>query len=120
MMGHVQEWFTTYLAGITLAEVGYDAVNMKPSVIESVDMVKGSVDTVHGRIVSEYQIDENKNMRWRIFLPVGVSAKVYVPILKENQIILLDGREVRTEVTEDEAFFAISEPIMSGEYVVEF
>lgn len=119
MMGHVKEWFTKYLAGISLAEVGYDAVNIKPTIIDSVDWVKGSVDTVHGLVVSEYRIGEDGTMVWKIFLPVGVRAHVYVPAFTENQTILLEGREASTELTEDGAYLLITEPVMSGEYVIE-
>lgn len=119
MMGHVKEWFTKYLAGISLADVGYDTVNIKPTIIDSVDWVRGSVDTVHGLITSDYRVDEKGTMTWKISLPVGVRANVYVPVFAENQTILLDGREVSTELTEDGAYLLITEPVMSGEYVIE-
>ena len=119
MMGHVKEWFTKYLAGISHATVGYDTVNIKPTVIDSVAWVNGSVDTVHGLITSDYRVDEEKSMIWKISLPVGVSANVYVPVLKEGQTVLSDGKEVSTELLEDGAYLLITEPIMSGEYVIE-
>lgn len=119
MMGHVKEWFTKYLAGISLADVGYDIVNLKPSVIDSVDWVKGSVDTVHGLVGSEYQIGEDGALLWKVSLPVGVSANVYVPLLREDQVILLDGKEVSAERTEDGRYQLLDEAIVAGEYVLE-
>lgn len=118
MMGHVKEWFTKYLAGISLAEVGYDVVNLKPSVLKNVTWVKGSVDTVHGLIISEYKICEDGSIDWKITLPVGVSANIYVPVLSENQSVLLDGKETVTELTGDGKYLRIAEPVYSGEYTV--
>lgn len=119
MMGHVKEWFTKYLAGISLTQVGYDVVNLKPTVIEPVKAVKGIVDTVHGLIKSEYQIVEDDIMMWKITLPVGVKANVYVPAGAEARDILLDGAEVSTERGADGRYLFITEPLLSGEYVIE-
>lgn len=118
MMGHVKEWFTRYLAGISLAKVGYDIVNIKPSVIEQVTQVRGTVDTIHGLITSEYRVDKESNMVWHIFLPVGVKANVYIPVLKENQSVTVDGKEVATQVMADGAYLLIKEEILSGNYVI--
>lgn len=119
MMGHVKEWFTKYLAGISFAKTGYDEVTLRPTVIDEVKEVKGTIDTVHGLITSDYQIGEDGTMVWKISLPVGVGANVYVPVFTENQTILLNGRKVSTELTEDREYLFITESVMSGEYVIE-
>jgi alpha-L-rhamnosidase len=118
MMGHVKEWFTRYLAGISLTEVGYDKIIIKPTIVENVSSVKGKVDTVHGVITSEYIIVDGK-ITMTIDLPVGVSANVYVPMLSEGGELLLDGAKVKGQLTEDGKYFVINNVISSGKYVIE-
>ena len=57
MMGHVKEWFTKYLAGISAVEVGYDVIDIKPSVIGELTRVSGTIDSVHGTITSAWEHD---------------------------------------------------------------
>ena len=94
MMGHVKEWFTRYLAGIQPDGTGYDAVVIRPAVIDGLDEVNGSIDTVHGNIVSHWMRDRNKNsFTIEITLPVGVTASVFVPAFSGKKTLLCNGAE---------------------------
>ena len=93
MMGHVKEWFTRYLAGIQPDGAAYDTVVIRPAVIDGLDEVNGSIDTVHGNIVSHWRRDRNKNsFTMEVTLPVGVTAAVYVPVISKKQTMKCNGR----------------------------
>ncbi len=117
MMGHVKEWFTKYLAGISAAEVGYDAVNIMPSVIEGLSSVSGTVDTVHGAITSSWEYDAKAGtFSLKLTIPVGVTADVYVPVISDGQTVTLDGEAVSVTATEDGRYQLVGDSIGSGSY----
>ncbi len=119
MMGHVKEWFTKYLAGISAADVAYDTVNVKPSVIDELTYVSGSVDTVHGTITSHWEYDrENGVFTLKLTVPVGVTANVYVPALFDGATVMLDGEPVAAIATEDGGYLLVSESVGSGTYTL--
>ncbi len=117
MMGHVKEWFTKYLAGVSAAEAGYDVINVKPSVIDGLTSVSGTVDTVHGCVTSSWERDAGAGkFTLSVTLPVGVEANVYIPVLGEGQTVALDGADVNTEMTEDGRYLIVTEKLGSGTY----
>ena len=117
MMGHVKEWFTKYLAGIDAVEAGYDVINIKPSVIEELTSVSGTIDSVHGEITSAWEWNPGTGtFTLRLNIPVGVTANVYIPVLGEGQTVLRDGEAVSAAATEDGRYLLVSEQIGSGSY----
>lgn len=120
MMGHVKEWFTRYLAGISPTGIGYDTIDIKPSYVEELTEVKGTVDSVHGNISSQWTYSEDDHtIIMKIELPVGVKATVYVPVIEGGCKVSVDGKEVKTEMTEDGRYLKILEIFGSGAYTVE-
>ena len=116
MMGHVKEWFTRYLAGIRRQETAYRTVLIKPAVIDVLTEVNGAVDTIHGLIVSNWKRNpENDSITMEINIPIGVSAFVQVPLLKEGQRVTCNGKSVAVTQTEDN-YQALSEILNSGMY----
>lgn len=102
MMGHVKEWFTRYLAGIQAGDIAYDTVIIKPAVIQELNRVNGSIDTVHGNIVSNWKMDrEDNTLVMKIILPVGVLALVHVPVIGTGQIVICNGKEAGYTLLED-------------------
>nr|MDE7394759.1 family 78 glycoside hydrolase catalytic domain [Clostridiales bacterium] len=88
MMGHVKEWFTKYLAGISMAEHCYTKVNIKPSVIKELTSARGTVDTVHGPITSAWEYDRAAGIfHLHLVIPVGVTANIYLPMSDKAQIV---------------------------------
>ena len=117
MMGHVKEWFTKYLAGISATEAGYDVIDIRPSVINDLTSVSGTIDSVHGTITSAWDYDPQTGaFTLRLNIPVGVTASVYLPVLGEGQTVLLDGETVAATATEDGRYQLVSDPIGSGSY----
>ena len=117
MMGHVKEWFTKYLAGISTVETGYDVIDIKPSVINELTSVSGTIDSVHGTITSAWEYDPATGaFTLKLTIPVGVTANVYIPVLGDGQTVLLDGETVDVAPTEDGRYLSVSEQIGSGTY----
>lgn len=117
MMGHVKEWFTKYLAGISAVEPGYDIIDIKPSVISELTSVSGTIDSVHGAVTSEWEYDPGTGtFILRLNIPVGVTANVYFPGLCDGQTVQLDGEIVETTLTDDGRYLLVSEAIGSGAY----
>ena len=117
MMGHVKEWFTKYLAGISAVESGYDVIDIKPSVIDELTSVSGTIDSVHGTITSAWEYDPVTGaFTLNLMIPVGVTANVYIPVHGEGKSIQSDGETVETTLTEDGRYMLVSEQIGSGSY----
>jgi len=73
-------WFYRGLAGIRWdPEVpGFKHVILRPAVVKSVDWVMCSYDSPHGRIVSNWKL-ENGTFVWDISVPANSTATVHVP-----------------------------------------
>lgn len=118
MMGHVKEWFTRYLAGVQIRDIAYDSVMIKPAVIDELNEVNGSVDTVHGNIVSNWKMDrENNTLVMEITLPVGVFASVYVPVIGTDQTVTCNGSNVSISDTEA-GYMLLEDALESGYYTI--
>jgi alpha-L-rhamnosidase len=94
MFGSVSEWFYRVLAGINVAPeaVGFDKIVIRPQPVGDLKWVKASYDSVHGKVVSEWNRETGKfNLRVRI--PVGVTATVILPS-KEGTTVKESGRPI--------------------------
>jgi alpha-L-rhamnosidase len=80
MFGSVSEWFYKALAGIKPAPdaVGFDKVLIQPQPVGDLKWVKGSYNSVHGQILSEWHRDAGK-FTLHLRVPVGVAATVFMP-----------------------------------------
>lgn len=87
MFGSVSQWFYNWLGGIQAAPdaVGFDKVIIRPQVIEDLQWVKSSYDSVRGKITSSWQKKEG-SIFFEIHIPVNAEATVYLPDLKNSQI----------------------------------
>ena len=76
-IGH---WFQQALAGIRADETGpgFKKILIKPAVVGDLTWVKGSYDSIHGRIDSHWQHEGNK-LHLDITIPANTSATVFVP-----------------------------------------
>jgi alpha-L-rhamnosidase len=94
MFGSVSEWFYRVLAGMNAAPdaVGFDKIVIRPQPVGDLKWVKASYDSVHGKVVSEWNRETGKfNLRVRI--PVGVTATVILPS-KEGTTVKESGRPI--------------------------
>ena len=80
MLGHIDEWFYRDLAGIQgdPEAPGFKQIIIKPAVVGDLTWVKGSYDSVQGRIVSNWK-REGKKLSMDIVIPANTTATVSVP-----------------------------------------
>ncbi len=87
MMGEVSAWMTHTLAGINLdpANPGFENVIIKPQFVAGLDHVKGSINSIHGEISSEWKRSAD-GITLRLNIPANTTAIVYFPISAEKKI----------------------------------
>lgn len=76
----ISAWFIKSLAGIEpVAEnPGYQTVNIRPCIIETLGYAKAGVETPYGLVESGWK-KENANIRLDVTVPVGSKARIYLP-----------------------------------------
>ena len=72
-------WFYEYLGGIKLAEdsCGADKLIIAPIAVNSLSYVKSSIDTVRGKVVSDWKKTSN-GTEYHIEIPLGVTAELKI------------------------------------------
>ncbi len=97
MFGSVGAWFYQGLAGIGLdgeAGVGYRQISILPHVVEDLQTVSASVDTVRGGVSSSWT-HEPGVITVEVTVPVGSVAKVAIPKEEEmTETTIQEGAQV--------------------------
>jgi alpha-L-rhamnosidase len=80
MLGHVQEWFITGLAGIGQApdSVGFERIVIRPQVVGDLAGAGAYYDSIRGRIESRWTREQDK-FTLEVRIPPNATATVYVP-----------------------------------------
>lgn len=78
MFGDVSAWFYKTLAGILPTAPGFEKIEIKPQIVGDLTYARAECDTVRGRIVSDWRI-ENGDLRLKIQVPANVTATLYLP-----------------------------------------
>ena len=80
LAGNLDAWFYQVLAGINYdpAQPGFKHSIIKPQPLGDLRWVKARHDSMHGRIVSNWQRD-GANLTMDLTIPVNTTATVYVP-----------------------------------------
>ena len=78
LLGDLIIWEYEYLAGIRALEPGYKSIEFKPYPVGELSFVECSFDSVRGRIVSNWKI-ENGKFFYDIEVPRGCRATVLLP-----------------------------------------
>ena len=80
MMGSIDAWFYKYLAGIQQQEqsLAFSSVEIKPFLADSLGYVKGEIETLRGKIFSEWK-KANGILTLSVKIPFNTSALIYVP-----------------------------------------
>jgi alpha-L-rhamnosidase len=80
MLGAIDEWFTSGLAGIKAAPgaIGYARLVIKPAVVGDLTRVDGSYRTPYGDVVSGWTRN-GQALDLEVTIPVNTTATVHVP-----------------------------------------
>lgn len=87
-LGTYDEWFYQNLAGIQDPQNGYETVTIRPEIFKELGHVTASVDTVRGKLVSGWKVDENNQLTVTVTVPVGTTADVLLPASDSNAVQL--------------------------------
>jgi hypothetical protein len=87
MLGQLMEWFYHDVAGIICDPEGpgFKRVIIKPSVVGDLTWAKGSYDSIHGPIRSDWKRNADA-FSLDVTIPPGVSATVFVPALSASEV----------------------------------
>lgn len=94
MFGSVSEWFYKALAGIKPAPdaVGFDKIIIAPQPVGDLKWVKASYDSVHGKIVSEWNSDGG-HFKLHVHVPIGAMATVFIPT-QDASLVKESGKKI--------------------------
>ncbi|GAA4615147.1 family 78 glycoside hydrolase catalytic domain [Actinoallomurus liliacearum] len=81
MLGSIDSWFTSNLAGIRQApgSTGFRKLLIAPSVVGDLTHAEGSYRTPYGEARSEWTKSDDGGIRLKVTVPPGTSAEVHVP-----------------------------------------
>ncbi len=93
MLGHVQEWFITGLAGIDQmpGSAGFERILIRPGVVGELKSAGGHYDSIRGRIESRWRV-EGSDLKMDVTIPVNAAAEVWVPA-RSAESVKESGRE---------------------------
>ncbi len=119
MLGDLIIWYYENLAGIKSDPdfPGFKKIIMKPEIIDGLDFVKASYNSVHGLIKSEWKKESNK-FHWDLTIPGNSVAIISIPAnnrsdVSESGIKATEAEGIRfLKMQDGRAMFEIG----SGEY----
>ena len=81
MLGAIDEWFTSGLAGIQQAPgfIGYERIFIKPAIVGDLSHVEGYYRTPKGLIESSWTKSADGRLTMRVSIPASTNAIIYVP-----------------------------------------
>lgn len=85
--GAVGDWLFRYVLGIDTAidKPGFEKVVIRPHVDRRLKFAKGSYDSVHGPVASEWRFDGG-NLMFSVRIPANTSARVFVPTSSATKV----------------------------------
>ena len=93
--GAIGDWMYRSVVGIDNVEgsVGYQKIQIKPYVVDSLKNVTASLETYYGKVSNGWKI-ENKRIEMRTLIPVNTSAIIYFPA---SQHVMVNGKNDPTQ-----------------------
>lgn len=87
-------WFIEGVAGIQVdpRKPGYKHFIIKPGVVGDVTWAKGELDSIHGKIVSNWEIEDGA-FTLDLVVPPNTTATVYIPARKATDTTAPEGAE---------------------------
>ncbi len=86
LVGDLNLWFHTYLAGIRPEQPGFKRLIMKPHPVGDLTQVTASCLTPHGTVFNAWRIEES-SFHWRITVPANTAATLYVPAIQPDNVL---------------------------------
>ena len=88
MMGQIDEWFFNSLAGIRTVEgkPGMKEIEIRPRPVGDLTYVRASTQTLYGKVAVDWT-RENGVFTLKVTIPVGCTARVFLPDEKEPKIV---------------------------------
>ncbi len=85
---YIGTWFIEGLAGIKtdLENPGFKHFILKPGIVDdpSLKWVKAHHDSLYGRIVSFWSLDDKRNLTWNVTIPPNTAATAFLPTADEK------------------------------------
>lgn len=87
LLGDLVIWYYEHLAGIRSSREfpGFKKIEMKPIMVDGLDFVNASYQSMYGRIKSHWQKDR-KQFSWNITVPGNTRAEIHIPAPSEKAI----------------------------------
>jgi alpha-L-rhamnosidase len=85
LLGDLITWYYENLAGIKSGKAGFSQIIMKPEIIDGLNSVKASFQSIHGTISSQYR-NQPGRFTWKISIPANTTATIYIPANSEAEI----------------------------------
>ncbi|MCC2669971.1 MAG: alpha-rhamnosidase [Armatimonadetes bacterium] len=85
MFGDISAWFYRALAGIRPDAPGFKRIRIQPQVVGDLTWARGSYDSIHGRITSDWKREGGK-LSLSVTVPVNTTATIYVPTSDASQV----------------------------------
>jgi alpha-L-rhamnosidase len=116
MFGSVDEFFYRYLAGIQSPEDegtsrGYRQIRIQPFIPEDLSFVKASINTVTGKIESEWQHKEG-SLLLKVNIPANSTAIISIPVKNAKVSVTESGKKI----WENDKFIPGAEGITDGSF----
>jgi alpha-L-rhamnosidase len=97
MFGSITEYFYKFLAGIQSpmegnTTLGYKTIHIEPHVLQQLNYVNASLETVAGRVSSQWK-KENDVFIHDVTIPANASATVVLPQFDYRNLIVFEGEE---------------------------
>ncbi len=86
MQGSIDDWFYSYLGGISAKTAGYKEININPYLPENLKNVKSSILSSYGRITSEWNKVSKNEIIFNVTVPVNTTANIYLPTTSQEKI----------------------------------
>ncbi|MGN1115155.1 MAG: family 78 glycoside hydrolase catalytic domain, partial [Candidatus Ornithomonoglobus sp.] len=95
LTGPGESWLNRSVAGIAPLKPGYEEFQIKPAVVGDLKSAEGAYESVHGKIVSEWERND-KTVTMNISVPANTTGCIYVPTLgaPADKVTITSGDEV--------------------------
>ncbi|MBO0780081.1 MAG: family 78 glycoside hydrolase catalytic domain [Ktedonobacteraceae bacterium] len=94
MLGHIEEWFYSGLAGLRVDFTSEPALTIKPAIVPGLNWVKAVLTLPEGRFASAWQAIEPGRIRLSLTVPANQRARLYLPFIEPSTLIWQEDSDV--------------------------